>query len=98
MLSGKRGYLEYLYEHILCHSLLSAAPAQSNGFSYTAADVIVWMVNSHKPYGVAEKNPSHFLIWTNIITGKHKHINICVFSLGKHGAFNLILKQLSPSR
>lgn len=55
MLSGKWGYLEYICGHILCHSLLSASPAPRNGFSYAAAAVIVWIVNSHEPYGVAEE-------------------------------------------
>lgn len=55
MSSGKFGYLEYICGHTLCHSLLSASPAQKNDFSYTAAAVIVWIVNSHKPYGVAEE-------------------------------------------
>lgn len=98
MLSGKRGYLEYIGGHTLCYLLLNSSPAQRNGFSYTAAAVIVWIVNSHKPYGVAEEKTSHFLTWTNIIIAKHKHINIRVFSLGKHIAFNLILKKLSASR
>lgn len=55
MLSGERGYLEYTGGHTLCYLLLNSSPAQRNGFSYTAAAVIVWIVNSHKPYGVAEE-------------------------------------------
>lgn len=55
MLSGRGGYLEYICGHILCHSLLSASPAQKTGFSYTGAAVTVWIANSHKPYGVAGK-------------------------------------------
>lgn len=92
MLSGRGGYLEYICGHILCHSLLSASPAQKTGFSYTGAAVTVWIANSHKPYGVAGKKTSHFFTWTNITIAKHKHINIYVFSLGKNIVFNLMLK------
>lgn len=59
LLSGKWGYLEYICGHTLCHSLLSASPAQKNGFSYAAAAVTVWILNSHKPYGVAGQKKIH---------------------------------------